>query len=656
VKSLKTEFVKFWCANFFGALFILLLLKFIMVFNNILGTEAFESPLKLLGKSFLFLGWDVVGAAILATIAAAVAAPLSHRGWKKSALAWSVVVQFAHGAFVVISAFTSIYIGSLINKAAIDLAFLNQMGEGGTGSGLAMSSSIGHHINIFNMSLIVLLPALASLVVWQYLRFHHRWSRWARRAVVGVVVTLASITVLLLPWLLNGDIAGIRVHTHGLERSPGVELASSYVSPMFRKLFGSSEHIADEFYFDMSTIAYPGTTLDNPLTRARPITGANVIVISLESVGQKYLREDSKLMPFLQGFGSKPGSMYFLNHSANWPQTMKAFFSIFCSELPYPDYKPITFVNPTVPCKSISEVTAEAGYRNLLITSADLAYDRKMRFFQHRRFHEVYDMRNMPDSEGVWRDSWGLDERLAVGQLLKFVRSNADKPFFIFYEMATAHHPYNSCQEHVDNPLDDDFAAYSRALGFIDDRIRDIVAGVEDAGLADRTLIVVYSDHGEGFGQHPGSRSHGPKVYQENLHVPFALLGPQLGEVSGRVDFSTSHIDVAPTVLGLIGINPPCTMKGRNLASSSEPRISLMGGRPPGGQFGVLDANIKYIIEDNGAEMLFDLSTDPDEENDIISGHRDLAAKYRKRLDEWKAFSSNLIPNYSAVLLGTQCK
>ncbi len=205
-----------------------------------------------------------------------------------------------------------------------------------------------------------------------------------------------------------------------------------------------------------------------------------------------------------------------------------------------------------------------------------------------------------------------------------------------------------------DNPLDE-FPSYVRALRYIDDRIRDIVEGIDKLGLSQETLVAIVSDHGEGFGQHPGSRGHGAKVYQENVHVPFAMIGPQLAGVRGEATFPTSHIDVAPTILGLLGLDIPCTMKGRDLSSSRKPVAVLFGGRPPGAQKGLVDGKWKYIVEDNGMELLFDLWADPGEKKSLIVENKELAGKFGKMLDDWSVFSENLIENYSEIRKRSSC-
>ena len=647
--------------NFFTAFAVLLAFKLALVGNNIFGTEAFESGGVFISKIPLLIGNDILGAFLLGLVVTLISSPLFLRGKERVGLVLSGVLQGAHSALAGVSFFASIYIGGPLNREVMELA-TNGGGATTGDEAPALWSSIAHYLGAGQISTALGGILLGTLVFVFFPRIEARVKPRLRKLVAGALIIEAAVGVLLLPWLINGHIAGIRIHTFGLERSAGIELAWSYTKPAFSWLHSSGPPLADEFVLDMSSIAAAEGEGEGEGEIAPLMTGAtpartNVIFISLESVSEGYIEEDPARMPFLSSVAKSGRGVYFENHYSVWPQTMKAFFSFHCAELPYPTYESISFVNPAIPCVSISQALKRGGYDTALITSADLAYDRKRRFFQHREFDLMMDMRDMPGREDVWGDSWGLDERLAVSHILKLAeeKRDADKPFFVFYEMFTAHHPYNACQEHVDEPLEE-YPAYLRALTYIDDRVRDIVEGLERLGMAENTLVVAAADHGEGFGQHPGSRGHGAKVYQENVHVPFVIIGPQVKDIAGRVSYATSHIDIAPTILGLVDLPVPCTMKGRALNRSREARMSFFGGRPPGGQKGLADGRWKYIIEDNGMEELFDLQTDPEERNSVLTDHQNLAARYKTKIEEWERFSENLIENYSDVLSRSDCR
>lgn len=637
-----------WLDNALAALWVLLGFKLALAFNQVFGTEAYASFGNILGKVPLVLGHDVLGAALWASVITLLVWPV--RRHLNVVRGLSALLQAVHGLFIAVGFYATLILGGPLTKAVLDLATMQDRTPGGGEA--ALGSSIGRYLRPSVVAVFAVAVLFSAVAPWLAARVRARLPRLGRRIFLGVWVALAITTVGVLPNITNGQWAGIRVHTYGLERSAVTELAWSYTRPILKSMFRGDEAVPQGFVLDLKTDALDLT--GQPLLAAQP-KKTNVILISLESVGAVYL-SDPTVMPFLGSLDARPEGVAFNAHYTTWPQTMKSFFSVLCAELPYPDYKTISMVNPAIPCKSVSEALHDQGWRTALVTSADLGYDRKMRFFKHRAFDHVVDMHSLPGRENYWNNSWGVDEKSAVAHILDLMGETHTEPLFIFYELFTAHHPYDACREHAENPLADDREAYLRALRYIDARMKDLVEGLAALGHAEDTLIVFFADHGEAFGQHPGSVGHGPKVYQEAVRVPVTLLGPQLKNVMGAVEFPTSHIDLAPTILGLVGVTPPCTMKGRDLTRSTEARVVLFGGRPPNGQLGLVDGPWKYILNENGQEELYHLPDDPEERTDLTRDHTEQAAGYRKRLKQWVGFSTDLIEHYATRLAESDCR
>jgi len=95
---------------------------------------------------------------------------------------------------------------------------------------------------------------------------------------------------------------------------------------------------------------------------------------------------------------------------------------------------------------------------------------------------------------------------------------------------------------------------YINCIRAVDLQIAAILQEIEDLGLADRTVVVFTSDHGEAAGAH-GLRGKGPFAYQETMHLPFYMIHP---DVAGGQDCRalTSHIDFVPTLLAMAGVKP----------------------------------------------------------------------------------------------------
>lgn len=92
----------------------------------------------------------------------------------------------------------------------------------------------------------------------------------------------------------------------------------------------------------------------------------------------------------------------------------------------------------------------------------------------------------------------------------------------------------------------------------VDLQLRRIMDAVEENGLAEDTIIVFYSDHGDYAGAHGGMIEKWHTAYAEALHVPFVVSSPRINpdrDEMRYVDEITSHADIVPTLLGLAGFD-----------------------------------------------------------------------------------------------------
>ena len=125
--------------------------------------------------------------------------------------------------------------------------------------------------------------------------------------------------------------------------------------------------------------------------------------------------------------------------------------------------------------------------------------------------------------------------------------------------MAAGHHPY----EYPGSPSDAGSIAAPRTpaqratLGFVDDRLRDLVDGLRAQQLLDSTLIAIVSDHGPGSGRPGMGRIRDASIYEGSVHVPLVMSGPQLRDIGGAVTLPTGHIDIAPTCSACWGSSRP---------------------------------------------------------------------------------------------------
>lgn len=94
---------------------------------------------------------------------------------------------------------------------------------------------------------------------------------------------------------------------------------------------------------------------------------------------------------------------------------------------------------------------------------------------------------------------------------------------------------------------------YAACLIDSDKIIGDLLRSIDDLGMRDDTIVILTSDHGEMGGSH-GLRHKGPFMYRENLNIPLVIRHPD-GEKGVKSDALMGAIDLAPTLIGLVGEN-----------------------------------------------------------------------------------------------------
>ena len=167
---------------------------------------------------------------------------------------------------------------------------------------------------------------------------------------------------------------------------------------------------------------------------------------------------------------------------------------------------------------------------------------------------------------------------------------------------------------------------------------------LSETGWLERSLVVVFSDHGEQFLEH-GKLLHTRNHHRELLHVPLLLHGPSLP--SGvRVAEPVSLVDIAPTVLSLLGIESTADLDGIDLQPFFREPAATGDRRPifaeAGASIGtdtlrsVQDGRHKLIQDmSTGRQSLYDLLEDPGETRDVVGEQRDVATALADRLERF---------------------
>lgn len=171
-------------------------------------------------------------------------------------------------------------------------------------------------------------------------------------------------------------------------------------------------------------------------------------------------------------------------------------------------------------------------------------------------------------------------------------------------------------------------ALYDGQLRYIDEEIGRLLRELRERGIYDRALIVLTSDHGDGFMEH-GFLSHSRMPYEELVRVPLLVKLPGSRHAGRQVEGQVRLIDVLPTVLEAMGAEPPRRIEGCSLLGLLEPSpppetagcfayaVTAHGPSAASAWVAIRTERYKYIFRPGKPDLFFDLAADPRERRDL---------------------------------------
>ena len=184
----------------------------------------------------------------------------------------------------------------------------------------------------------------------------------------------------------------------------------------------------------------------------------------------------------------------------------------------------------------------------------------------------------------------------------------------------------------------------------MDAALGDLLSHLERAGVLDASIVMAVSDHGESLGEH-GERTHGVFLYEPVVHVPWILRAPGLVDAGSRVKGPVELVDLAPTVLDLVGEPPLEESQGRSLVprltgkDDGVGRVAHAESLEPRLEFGwselrmVRDSNFKYVQAPQ--PELYDLRSDRGERNNLAENDPERAQEMAGLVAAWEASTTD---------------
>lgn len=395
-------------------------------------------------------------------------------------------------------------------------------------------------------------------------------------------------------------------------------------------------------------------------TPERPMpkdTARNVVMIIIDTLRADRLGcygNERGLTPNIDRLASE--SFLFEQAFSHAPWTLPSTASLFTSCFPQQHGAgiklpsgPFEFGGLSADVRTIAECFYDQGYDTAAIVNVFFLSSKygMHRGFAEHSFHSAPDEGNRDHRRASEVTDWAID-------WLQKRQSKSDRPFFLLVHYFDPHLTYDPPAEYrkkfalpedqerdpklfgtvkdviefrngsipaSEIPVKRLEALYDAEVAYTDHEIGRLLSKMREMKLDDRTVTVLTSDHGEEFLDHDGLE-HGHTLYDELIHVPLLIRAPGVIK-PGRTRATIGHVDVAPTVCKLAGVEPEATFQGRDLepwifGKTRKDHAIFSQGNMWGPILTALrDRGHKFIQKNVGRE-LYNMVEDPKEKRNLV--------------------------------------
>jgi arylsulfatase A-like enzyme len=234
-----------------------------------------------------------------------------------------------------------------------------------------------------------------------------------------------------------------------------------------------------------------------------------------------------------------------------------------------------------------------------------------------------------------------------------FLETHGHQPFLLYLHYMDVHqYAYDEAAANLEfgTSLSD---SYDAAIHWVDDNVAAVLTYLEMNDLFEKTLVVIASDHGEGFREH-GLEGHANSLYQELTSVPLIFALPFRMKPGIVVQPLVRNVDLWPTVLDMLGLPPLPEADGHSLVPEIEAAARGEDGRADSVSYAYLDrswgdreapsrplisitSNRRRLVHQVAPKRrpeLFDHATDPTEQSNLIAERPDWVVELKPQLVE----------------------
>lgn len=337
--------------------------------------------------------------------------------------------------------------------------------------------------------------------------------------------------------------------------------------------------LSDRTYLDpqLPTLSSSGAT--QPLAKPK-----NLVIILLESTGSTFVESLGGLPVTPELEQLKQQGWWFERMYATGTRSVRGIEAVLTGFLPTPAQSVVKLSGAQHNFFTLAELLGQQQYHTEFVYGGEAHFDNMRSFFTGNGFEQIVDIEHIKDP--VFVGSWGAsDEDLFRTALERFDQLSAQpKPFFSLVFTSTNHEPFEFPDGRI-SLHQEPKATAANAVKYTDKMLGDLFRQLQSRDYYDDTLFLIVADH--------DVRVYGPSLVPfERFHIPALLVGGGLS--AKQIKPIASQIDLAPTLLSLLGIQAKHPMIGRDFS---------LDDQSPGRAMMVFDPYFG-LLEDHGFTVL----------------------------------------------------
>lgn len=434
----------------------------------------------------------------------------------------------------------------------------------------AMASLAWWHYVAVPLAIVVLTSIVIVAGKGFYSRDAMRYN--GRKAIAQSVLLLVLTALLLLP--IRGGIGTGTNHTGSVYYSDNIRLNHAAVNPIFSFLEAvlHQEEIGTKYRFmddgeatalfetmTCTTLRRDALQHRDTLRQGETTLPTNVVLIVLESFSDTVMRIRG-VTPCLQRLMRK--GLYFDRFYANSFRTDRALVAIHSALPAQPTMSVMDMPRKSTSLPSIAGTLGKEGYQTTFYYGGDINYSNMRSYFMGTGFQRVVTDVDFPAR--LHTGKWGVSDGPVFDRMLADIKAApVGRPFFSSIMTVSSHEPFDVPDYHriKDQAALNAFAYTDHCLGAFVDSLRLLPCW-------QHTLVAIVPDH---LGAWPDyADNYEPWRY----HVPFIVTGGAL-QRHGTCHTIGSQIDIAATLLGMLGISHEAFTYSKDLLDGQAPHFAF---------------------------------------------------------------------------------